>query len=357
MNTTRSLLVAAALCGGAAAQSVAIFPDEYSAVAEGPFNSPNRPLAGGTSRVLLLYDAQDLAIPAGRQITRLGYRQDATISTMDTGRTIQVEIRMGYSTATPANLTSNYANTYATPPVTVFPNGNIVLPNLRDAAAPLPNGEIWIQLATPFTYNPAPGQNLVVEYQIFGNTGGGTSWNYRLDRADYYSPTSLGPVGCPHSGGQTPALTVTSTRPGLSFSASIARGPGNNFAILLLTPSQGLVAPYPLSTFLPAISPACTGQVSLASPSLLTGFTSASGSVSFSFTIPNNAAYADLQIGCQGVFFDVFAPGGAVVSNGAQVITGANPRSSLIYAAGPPQSITTGSVTRNYCPVALFGHQ
>ena len=239
----------------------------------------------------------------------------------------------------------------------MFPNGNFVLPNLRDASAPLPNGHVWIPLTTPFTYNPAPGQNLVVEYQIFGNSGGGTTWNYRLDRADYYSPTMLGPVGCPHSGGQTPQITVGATRPGVSFSCNATRAPGNNFGMLLLTPSQGLVAPYPLTGFLPAISPACTGQVSLAGPSILTGFTSGSGTVGFSFTIPNNPIYADLRIGAQAVFFDVFAPGGAVVSNGAEVLTGALPRTSLIYAAGPPQAITTGAVTRNYCPVALFDHQ
>ena len=32
------------------------------------------------------------------------------------------------------------------------------------------------------------GRNLIVEYRIFGAANGGQQFNYRLDRADYYSP-------------------------------------------------------------------------------------------------------------------------------------------------------------------------
>jgi hypothetical protein len=356
MNHAHIALTAALLCSASFAQNIAIFPDEYSAVADGPFNSPNRPLSGGTSRVLQVYEAADLAIPLGRSISRIGFREDVATSGIDLGRTLQLEIRMGYTTANTTTLTGTYASAYATPPTTVLPNSQVVLPNLRDTGAPLPNGRLWIQLATPFVYNPPAGQNLVVEYQIFGNSGGGTPWNYRIDRADFYSPVSSGPAGCPHSGGQTPILTDTGFRPGQSFSASVTRAPGNSFALLILTPGAPLVAPYPLGGFLNGISPACTGQVSLSNPSVLTAFTSGTGGVSFAFQVPNNPIYNDMDIGNQGVFFDVFAPGGAVVSNGAQVKVGVNPRTALIYAAGPPQNITTGTVTRNYCPVTFFDH-
>jgi hypothetical protein len=193
MNIHR-LLPFALLATAAAAQAVAIFPDEYIAVTEGPNNSPNLPLAGGTSRVQVLYEAIDIAIPSGHQITKLGFREDDTITTMDTGRTINVEIRMGYSTFTAANVTTTFDNNYAGPPVTVLTQQNVVLPNLRDIGAPLPNGQFFITLGTPFTYAPAAGQNLLVEYRIFGNSGGGTQWNYRLDRADYYSIVTNGPA-------------------------------------------------------------------------------------------------------------------------------------------------------------------
>lgn len=48
LRITSLLLVAS----GLAAQSTTVFPAEYAAVAEGPFNSPNLPVANGTSRVM-----------------------------------------------------------------------------------------------------------------------------------------------------------------------------------------------------------------------------------------------------------------------------------------------------------------
>lgn len=324
---------------------------------EGPFNSPNIPFSAGTSRVLCLYDRTDIAIASGRQITKLGFRQDATLTAMDTGRTLQLEVRMGYSTATPANLTTNFANTYAGAPVTVFGPASYVLPNLHDTAAPLANGQLWVTLSTPFTYNPGPGENLVVEYLVYGNSGGGTTFNYRLDRADYYSPTVQGPAGCPRSGGGVPVLTVQPVRPGLSYSTSLATGPGNSFAALMIAPGFQLSAPFSLQPFIGGINAACTGQVALGSFGTLTSVTSGTGTASWSFLIPNNPAlYADMFVASQCAIFDFFAPGGLVVSNGAQVRVGALPRTSVINGAGPPATTLTGTVTRNYCPVAFFEH-
>jgi hypothetical protein len=340
------------------AQIVSIFPDEYAAVPEGPLSSPNVPFAAGNSRVLCLYDRTDIAIASGRQITKLGFRQDATLTVMDVGRTLQLEVRMGYSTATPANLTSNFANTYASAPVTVFGPASYVLPNLRDTGAPLPNGQLWVTLSTPFTYNPGPGENLVVEYLVYGNSGGGTSFNYRLDRADFYSPVVQGPAGCPRAGGGVPVLTVQPVRPNQSYSTSLATGPGNSFAVLMLAPGLQLAAPFSLQPFIGGINPACTGQVPIGMFGTLTGVTSATGAETWSFLIPNNAAlYADMYVASQCAIFDTFAPGGLVVSNGAQVRIGAQPRTSVVNGAGPPATVTTGTVTRNYCPVAFFEHQ
>lgn len=342
--------------GGAVAQSIAIFPDEYAAVAEGPFNSPNYPLAFGTSRVQVLYDAVDLAIPSGRTITRLGFRQDATLATLDTGRTLQLEVRMGWSANTPTTMVTNFDNNYAAPPVTVFGPAAFVLPNLRDGANPLPNGQLFLNLTTPFLYAPA-GQNLVVEYRIFGTSGGGGSFNYRLDRADYYSPRTYGPAGCPHSGSGVPNLTFGAVRPGLNFTANLATGPGNSPGILALNVGVGIVPPYALTGVFGGINPVCTGQVSPIGLATLNGVTSSGGADSWSFLVPNNPVFADYLISGQALFLDFFAPGGLVVSNGAQVLTGAQPRTAIVAAAGAPTAVTTGSKSNNYCPVAFFEHQ
>ncbi|MCA8949310.1 MAG: hypothetical protein KDE27_07395 [Planctomycetes bacterium] len=354
MNHPRFLLPL--LLGGAlAAQTTTIFPDEYVAVPEGPGNSPNLPLASGTSRVQVLYEGVDLAIPSGHQITKLGFRQDGALTQLDTGRGLQLEIRMGYSSEDSATMGSNFANNYATTPVTVFGPALYTLPDLRDTANPLPNGQFFINLTTPFTYNPSLG-NLVVDYWIYGNSGGGTPFNYRLDRADYYSPVTYGPVGCPGSNG-TPNLTVDPTRPGLFYSTRLSSAPGSSFAVLVIVPGGQLQTPVSLQSLLPGVQASCTGQVNLAGALSLTGVTGSTGVKSWSFAIPNNPSFNDFDWASQALIFDFFAPGGAVVSNGAHVLTGVRPRTAIVSASGPPQLATTGSVQRNYCPVPFFVHQ
>jgi hypothetical protein len=353
---THAFLFAAALPMPAFAQAVAIFPDEYAAVSEGPFNSPNLPLANGTSRVLCLYEAVDLAIPSGHSITKVGFRQDATLTQLDPGRTVNLEIRMGWSTLTHTTMSTTFDTNYATGPVTVFGPANVVLPNLRDAASPLVDGKFLLTLAAPFVYAPA-GRNLIVEYRCFGNSGGGSPWNYRIDRADYHSPITYGPAGCQHSGGGTPSLSVQPTRPGLNYSCSLSTGPGNSPGLLLVQPGLAMVPPFPLVPFLPGINPACTGQIDPVAAGVLSAVTSGTGAASWTFLIPNNPLFADLPISSQALFFDLFAPGNLVVSRGAEVLTGARPRTSVLAAPGLPTAVTTGSLQANYAPVAFFEHQ
>jgi len=355
MKAIRSLLPLCLLAAGLSAQTVAIFPDEYIDVPEGPLNSPNYPLASGTSRIQIVYDVIDLQIPSGHQITKLGFRQDTAITTMDPGRITNIEIRMGYTTLASDGLTTTFDNNYAAPLVTVFGPANFTLPNLRDASNPLVDGMIWIPLTTPFTYVPA-GRNLLVEYHCNGNSGGGGSWNYRLDRADYYSPIQYGPAGCPHSGGGTPNLTVQPTRPGLNYSCSMTSGPGNAPGFLLVQPTIPMTAPYALDVLL-GVQSSCTGQVSPIGGAWLNAVASASGSASWNVFLANDPANADVIISSQAVFLDLFVPGGLVFSRGSEVLTGARPRSEVLRAAGPPALQTTGSISAFYCPVAFFEHQ
>lgn len=356
MTKQTTTLAIALLTASLTAQTVTIFPDEYAAVPEGPLNSPNRPLAGGTSRVQVLYQAIDLAIPAGQQITKIGYRQDGTLTTLDTGRTLQLEIRIGYSTFTAATMGTNFANNYTTPPVTVFGPAAFTLPDLRDPLNPLPNGRFFIPLTTPHAYTPANG-NLVVEYLIFGHSGGGTVFNYRLDRGDFYSEVTSGVPGCPRSGGGIPTLSAVGIRPGQTYSTSVATAPGNSFAVLLITPGVGITPPFSLQSMVPGIQPTCLGQISLANALQLSGFTTGSGTITWTFLVPNNAAFNDFVWGSQAAFFDFFVPGGVVVSNGRQVVMGVLPRTSILFAGGPPAAIVTGTLQRNYNPITFFEHQ
>lgn len=347
-----------ALVAGLCAQNIAVFPANYAHVADGPANAPNLPLASGTGRGQIVYEQWDLPVPVGATITRLGFRQDAGITTMDQGRALQLEIRIGYTTATSGNLSTTMDNNWARPPVTVFGPALFQLPNLRDAANPLPEGRLFIDLSTAFPYAPAANENLLVEYRVHGNSVGGVSFNYRLDKADYDSPVQNGPAGCPHSGGGTPAMTVSPVRTGQYYSASVASAPANAFAALLLSAGPSLVAPFSLQPFVVGIAPACQGQVQLAGVASLSGFTGPSGTVTFSFRIPNQRVpYNDLVLSGQAAFFDLFSPGGVVVSNGAQVQIGILPQSTIVWGSGPPVAVTTGSQNFNYCPVAFFAWQ
>lgn len=352
LRITSLLLVAS----GLAAQSTTVFPAEYAAVAEGPFNSPNLPFANGTSRVMAVYDQRDLAVPAGHAITRLGFRQDATVTTMDAGRALQLEIRMGYTTASAIAPSTTFDSNYDGAPTTVFGPALYTLPNLRDASAPLPNGQFFIDLTTPFVWQPN-GRNLVVEYRVLGNSGGGTSFNYRLDRADYYSPVTLGAPGCQHSGGGVPQLDASGVRTGLSLQLTGTTCPANTLGVVFVTLGAALApTPFPLTGLFAGISPSCTGQLLPGDIATLTVTTSGSGTFSASYPVPNNELFNHFLLSHQTVLLDAFAPGGVVTSNGVTVEVGIRPRTNLIAVQGPP-TVTTGTSNVSYCPVAFFTWQ
>lgn len=119
----------------------------------------------------------------------------------------------------------------------------------------------------------------------------------------------------------------------------------------------GIVPPYSLTSVFGGINPLCMGQMAPVNLTTLGGLTAGSGSNTWNFAIPNNPAFADLLISAQGLFLDFFAPGGLVTSNGGQVLTGAQPRTTVLSAAGAPTTLTTGALQNNYCPVAFFDHQ
>lgn len=356
MHTLRFLLPLGLLGAAIPAQAVAVFPGNYATVAEGPLNSPNVPLANGTSRTQIVYEAVDLPIPSGHVITQLGFRQDASVTTLNPGRSLQLEVRMGWTTSNAATLGYTFDTNYVATPTTVFGPALYVLPNLRDPANPLPNGQFFITLTSPFSYVPN-GRNLVVEYRVLGTNQGGAPFTYYLDRADYVSPVTYGPAGCAHSTAQIPTLTADPTRPGLGYSTVCTGAPAQSFGFLMVSPGGSLMTPFSLQSMVPGISASCTGQIPLTGLLTLSGVTGASGYGSWYWTIPNNAAFNGFSWASQAAFLDFFSPGGVVVSNGAQVVTGTLPRTSMLYAVGPPASTATGSLAVNYAPVAFFRHQ
>jgi hypothetical protein len=347
----RFLCTLAAAATSLAAQTTTVFPADYRDVAEGPNNSPNLPFANGAGRTMLFYDQRDLALPAGATITRLGFRQDQTLTSLDQGRTLQLEVRMGYTDANPIAPNTTFDANWSSPPVTVFGPALFALPNLRDPNQPLPNGQLFLDLATPFVHQPN-GRHLVVEYRVLGNSAGGASFNYRLDRADFFSPVRSGPAGCRHSGGQRPTLSVTPTRTGGTVTATLASAPANSFLMLGIQLGE-LATPYSLGSLIPGIDASCTGQIALGSLAAKPGASNTSGGATLTYTIPNDLLFRGLYLSHQAACFDFFAPGGMVVSNGAELRLGQRPMASSLSAQGPV-TVATGTANAHYCPVAFF---
>jgi hypothetical protein len=147
-------------------------------------------------------------------------------------------------------------------------------------------------------------------------------------------------------------------RTGSQYYATVNAAPSNSFAVLLLAVGSQLVTPFNLQSYVPGIAPACQGQIPVLGAATMSTFTGTTGYATFYFNVPNQRVpYNDLFVGSQAAFFDLFSPGGLVVSNGAQVQIGIQPQSTIVWGAGPPSTVTTGTSNPRYCPVALFGWQ
>lgn len=351
MNTTRSLSMLL-LTAGLVAQTPVFFPSDHATIANGASSSTQFPYSYGVSRMMALYESWDLGVPAGHQITRIGFRADGT--TIAYGRSLQLEVRMGQSNRTSATMLTNYDSNYLGAATTVYGPALFTLPDLNNVLNPNPDGPyVWLTLTTPYTFDPT--QNLLVEWRILANSNGGAAFSYALDRATYESPIVTGSPGCAHSGGQTPQLLSRASKVGGTWYNDLSRGPGNQPVILFLNVGVPLVAPYPLSALLPGVQAGCQGQVSPIALFSLPSTTGATGNKTFSVPVPNNRFLNDLVLSSQAFCYDFFSPGGIVVSNGDQITLGIDPAMTLLWSQGSATA-TTGTAYRNWGVVTVFDH-
>src|SRR5712671_3271862 len=156
-----------------AAQGTAIFPSDHATIANGASYSGNIPYSLGISRAMSIYEAWDITVPIGHQITAIGVRQDG--SNASTGHALQLEVRMGTTSYDAQTVTSTFDNNYLTGPVTVFPLGLFSLPNLQASTTGV---QIMLPLATPYTYT---GGNLVIEWRVAANNNSNAAFTYYVD--------------------------------------------------------------------------------------------------------------------------------------------------------------------------------
>lgn len=340
------LIFSLSIAAGLSAQTTYTFPSDHANIGNGATYSSNLPYAYGVSRVQAVYEAWDLLVPRSTSISRIGFRQDGTNAS--TGHALQLEVLMGYTNNTAANISATYASNYAGAMTSVFGPALYTLPTLTSAGG----ATIWLNLTTPFVYNPPAGQNLLVEWRVTANNNGNAAFTYYLDAAQFVSQVTAGPAGCPHSGNNTAVLTSQPTAVSGYWSMYLSAAPASSFFFLLQS-VQPLTAAYPLSPFIPGIGATCTGQLPLNGLFVTTGSTNTGGAYSWSTLVPNRRVLNDVIVSSQAAILDFFAPGGIVVSNGDQMQLGIAPAESFVYSQGSTTA-ASGSVAANYGVVTLF---
>lgn len=348
----RALLFTALLATGVAAQNVATFPSDHAAIQDGDSYSRYYPFSNGVSRIMLIYESWDLNIPAGRQITRIGFRRDGT--RMSTGHQLLLEVRMAQTEKDHDTAEPTFADNYFGSPTVVRPTSVFTMPDMGNVLNPNPNDPfIWVPLTTPWTYDP--GKNLLVEFLVQGNSNGGARFDYWLDRALFESPVATGPNGCQHSGGQIPHLASRETKVGGNWYCDLTQAPANQLAIWFIALNTPLQPQYSLAPLFPGIPAACQGQIPLVNLFSVVTTTDAFGRHTFRVPIPDDRTLNDMIISSQAACFDVFSPGNLVVSNGDQLEIGIDPAMAMIHQQGSTTA-TRGTVSRNYGLVTLFDH-
>ncbi|MCA8952099.1 MAG: hypothetical protein KDE27_21495 [Planctomycetes bacterium] len=351
MNSIRPFVLLAATTS-LFAQGTATFPSDHAAIPNGYSSQNWYPFSWGVSRQMAVYESWDLTIPAGRQITRIGFRADGT--TLAYGKMLQLEIRMGQTQETAASMLSNFDNNYLGTPTTVFGPALYSMPDLNNVLNPNPDGAyVWVTLTTPYTFDPT--ENLLVEWRVHANNAGGAAFNYPLDRAQFISPIITGPNGCAHSGNQIPELLSRPARTGRIWYCDLTKGPANQLAAWFINLGSPLQTPFSLAPFFPGIGATCEGQVQLNNLFSLTAMTGSTGYYSFQVPIPNDRIFNDLTISSQAACFDFFSPGGVVVSNGDQMQIGIDPAMTILASQGNVAA-TTGGLYRNYGAITLFDY-
>ena len=162
-----------ALCCALPSQGIAVFPSDHAAITNGDSYTDWFPYAYGVSRVMAIYEAWDLTVPAGRPITRIGFRQEDTW--FSAGKQLQLQVLMAPTDKTADDADATYANNYFAAPTSVFGPALFSLPDLGNVGNPNPDGNmVWLTLTTPYT--PVAGKNLIVEFRVLANNNAGAAF-------------------------------------------------------------------------------------------------------------------------------------------------------------------------------------
>jgi hypothetical protein len=330
-------LASALLAGSLAAQTTIIFPPDH-ATREGSSSSSDYPYAGGVGRNQGIYSRHFLNIPNGATITHVGIRPDAASTA--TGRQLQLEIRMGHCTLDIGSVSSTFANNYDSPPVTVFTQKIVTLPDLVGANPGPSTQYILMQLDTPFVYDAT--KNLIVDYVITANSAGNVAFTYPTDLASWIASRTTFGTSCTHSNGRVPALNTSNGFANGTWTISLTNGLQNAPYTMHIGAGTSNWAGIPLPFPLDGVgAPGCSLLVEF--PVNLSGRTSTSGTATINAPVPNWIELYGMTFHAQVLILDLFANSlGVVTTNGASTTFGIEPQFTYVDAANNPNA-TTGS--------------
>lgn len=329
------------------AQTRIVFPRDHKTVEGYSYDARNH-FSAGVSRIQLLYEQDGLQLPQGAKITQFGFRQDGARAL--SGKSIQVEVRMGASSKTVETMGTTFARNYTGSPVTVIGKKILNLPTFgAPAGKPAPN---WVMVKLDRPYDHDASKNLIVDILVHANNNASKGFDYPLDYARYLDDTESFGQSCKTSSGATPKLTTGPAWIGGSWTWSISNAPAST-ANVAIVGSRQLANPISLK---PVGAEGCYLFIDVLAV-VVTGATNANGYQSIRAPMPNDHKLYGVDLYMQTLQPDVFANRlGIVFSNGVRVKIGRLPQSSLCYRTGSTSS-QTGLIRRHNGLVTCFEHR
>lgn len=258
------------------------------------------------------------------------------------GALVDLEINVGYTTKTPATISSTFAANFDSgAPVNVLPRQNVQLPDQNNPPATNPNDfQVLIPFPVTFAWTPQPGRNLLIEFVMRGSSLGSSlsyvmdcGWSASTARVYGTATSTTGSLDgfaygyvmkfFEQTNTAVPVLTGTDTPQfGNNVPLRLTQAKANTIALLITGLSNAAWNGVPLPMSLATVgAPACSLLASYDIGDVIT--TNGSGNGTFQFNVPMNFSLLGLHFYNQYAVWDPTANGfGFAFSNAGVGVIG-----------------------------------
>jgi hypothetical protein len=279
-------------------------------------------------------------LPTAFTMAGLSLRQDERASVAHSF-TVDMEIQVGYTTKTPATMSTTFAANFdAGTPVVVVPRAQIVFPD-QPSTGPTDPSDFFLTIPfnNTFDWGPSPGMNFLVQVTVFGNSNGGNPWGYAFDATSgtarlYGSPANASSgvldsnyglvMGLRELSHTAVPVLYSTNEPQIGDTCRIrlaqarAASPALSCLGFSNTAWNGIPLPFDLA---PLGAPGCRVLISVTDARPVT--TNAQGAASFTYSIPNDIYLLRLAFYNQFVVADPGANSlGLALTNGGVGVIG-----------------------------------